>query len=149
MCFMEGDQGADVDVADAVAIGEAEVFAVEIGAHALEATAGHGLLAGVDQGDAPGLGVLLMHLHAVRTQVEGDIGHVQEIVSEIFLDQVALVAAADDEVVDAVGGVELHDMPEDGLAADLDHGLGLEVGFFGETGAEATGEDDRFHWGKF
>jgi len=88
-----------------------------------------------------------MHLHAVRAQVEGDIGHVQEIVSEILLDQVALVAAADDEVVDAVGGVELHDMPEDGLAADLDHGLGSEIGFFGEPGAEAAGEDDCFHQG--
>ena len=142
---VEGDQGRDVDVADAIAIGEAKVVAVEIRADALEATAGHGLLAGIHQGHAPGLRMLFMYLHAVGPQVEGDIGHVQEVVGEVFLDHIALVAAADDEVLNAVGGVELHDVPEDRFAPDLDHGLGLEVGFLGKTSAEAAGEDDGFH----
>lgn len=143
--LMEGDQGGDVDVADAVAIGEAEVVAIEVGPDALESAAGHGLLAGVDEGDTPGLGVLLMDLHAVGAQVEGDVGHVQEVVGEVLLDHVALVAAADDEVIDAVGGVELHDVPKDRLAADLHHGLGLEIGLLGQACAEATGKDDGFH----
>ena len=49
----------------------------------------------------------------------------QEVVGEVFLDHVALVAAADHEVIDAVGGVDFHDVPENRLAADLDHRLGL------------------------
>ena len=89
--------------------------------------------------------MLFVDLHAVGAQVEGDVGQVQEVVGEVFLDHVALVAAADDEVVDAVGGVELHDVPEDRLAADLDHGLGLEVGFLGEARAETTGKNNGFH----
>ena len=104
------------------------------------------MLTGVDQRDAPGLGVLLVHLHAVGAQIEGDIGEVQEVVGEILLDDIALVAAADDEIIDAVGGVAFHDMPEDRLAADLDHGLGPEVGLFGNAGAETTGENNSFHF---
>jgi len=60
----------------------------------------------------------------VVVHVEGDVGCVQEVVGEVFLDDVALVAETDDEVIDAVLGVELEDVPEDGAAADLDMGLG-------------------------
>lgn len=140
MIPVEGDQGTDVDVAQAIAVSEAEgVFALEIVTNALESSAGLGVIAGVDQRDAPGLGVALVYFHVVGGHVEGHIRHVQEVVGEVFLDDVALVTAADDEVVHAMGGVELEDVPEDGAATDLDHGLGLEVGFLGDAGAEATG----------
>ena len=59
------------------------------------------VVAGVDQGDAPRLGDALMNLHAVLMHVESDVGHVEEVVGEVLLDDVALVAAANDEVVDA------------------------------------------------
>ena len=62
-----------------------------------------GVLAGVDQGDAPGVGYGVVDGHAVVGEVEGDVGGVQEVVGEELLDDVALVAEADDEVVDAVG----------------------------------------------
>ena len=142
---MEGDLGSDIHVAEAVAIGEAKVLAVEIGPNAFQATAGHRLFARVNEGNAPRLGMLFVDLHAVGAQIEGHVGQVQEVVGEVLLDHIALVATADDEVVDAVGRIELHDVPEDRFAADLDHGLGLEVGFFRDTGAETTREDDGFH----
>ena len=74
----------------------------------------------------------------------GDIGHVQEVVGEIFLDDIALVAAADHEVVDAVRRVDLHDVPEDRLAADLDHRLGLQIALFGNASAKPAGQNDDF-----
>ena len=49
-----------------------------------------------------GSALLLVHFHLVVGHVEGDIGHVQEVVGEVFLDHIALVAAANDEVVDAM-----------------------------------------------
>ena len=73
--------------------------------------------------------------------MKADIAHVQEIVSEIFLDHVPLRAAADDKLVDAMGAVELENVPEDWLAADLHHWLWFEVGFFADAGAEAARED--------
>src|SRR6185436_3334141 len=63
----------------------------------------------------------------------------------ILLDDIALVPAADHEVVHAVGGIDLHDVPEDGLAADLDHRLGPDAGLLADARAEASGQNDRFH----
>ena len=82
---------------------------------------------------------------AIGPRVDRHVGGVQEVVGEILLDHVALVAEADDEIVDAVMGVDLHDVPEDRLAADLDHRLRPQVGFLGDAGAQAAREDDRFH----
>jgi len=73
---------------------------------------------------------------------------VQEVVGKVLFDDIAFVAAADDKVVHTVGGVELHDMPEDWFASDFDHGLWLEVRLFGDAGAEASGEDYCFHFFK-
>ena len=39
----------------------------------------------------------------------------------------------------------LHDVPEDRLAADLDHRLGLHVRLFGEPRAQSAGKNHNFH----
>jgi len=70
---------------------------------------------------------------------------VQEVVGEVLLYDVALVAAADDEVIDAVVGVHLHDVPEYRTATDLDHRLRLEVRFLRDAGAKATRQDNCLH----
>ena len=143
---VEGDQGADIDVRHAIAIGEAEgLFFLDVVRHALETAARHGGLAGVHQGHAPGFGLALVHFHAVVGHVEGHVRHVQEVVGEVLIDHVALVAAADHEVVDAVRGIDLHDVPQNGLPADLDHRLGTHRAFFADAGAEAARKNDRLH----
>ena len=86
-----------------------------------------------------------MHNGAVVGHVERDIRHVQEIVREIFLDDIALVASADHEIIGAVRRVELHDVPEDRLAADLDHRLRLQIALFGYPSAQPAGENDDLH----
>jgi len=77
--------------------------------------------------------------------VKGHIAHVQEVVGKIFLDQIAFVAAADYKLVDPMGAVDLQNVPEDRLAADFNHRLRLEVGFFADARAEAAGENYCFH----
>jgi len=37
-------------------------------------------------------------------------------------------------------------VPEDWFAANVDHWLWLQVRFFGDSGSEASGEDDGFHF---
>ena len=54
----------------------------------------------------------------------------QKIVGEVFFDYIAFVAAADDEIVDAVRRINLHYVPKHGTAPDLNHGLRAEMGFF-------------------
>ena len=46
----------------------------------------------------PRLSFFLVYDHAVVRHIEGDIGHMQEVVGEILFDNVALIAAADHEV---------------------------------------------------
>ncbi len=70
--------------------------------------------------------------------MKGHIAHVEEVVSKIFLDQVALIAATDNKFIDAVGAVDLEDVPKDRLAADLHHRLGLEVSFFADASTKAS-----------
>jgi hypothetical protein len=40
---------------------------------------------------------------------------------------------------------DLQDMPENRTAANLHHGLGLEVCFFADSSANATRQNYRFH----
>ncbi len=141
-----GDQSIHVDVGHPIAIGEAEGLITEVGAHPAQAPTGFGLVAGVDQRDLPGLGGALVHLHVVaHIHVEGDITGVQEVIRKIFLDHVALVATAHDEIVNAERAVDLEDVPENRQAAYLHQRLGTHHGFFGEAGAPTTGKDDGFH----
>jgi hypothetical protein len=86
-----------------------------------------------------------MELDTVLRQVEGNVRHVQAIIGEVFLDHVALEAAADDEIAYAVGIVELHDVPEDRPAANLDHRLRPQMCFLGNARSQTASENDGFH----
>src|SRR5690349_17383151 len=86
-----------------------------------------------------------MHLHAVLRKVESDVCHVQEIVSEVLFDYVAPITQAYDEVVDAVMAVQLHDVPQDRTAPDLDHGFRAQDRFLTQAGTQTARQDHRFH----
>lgn len=102
-------------------------------------------LARIDQHHPPRFGVPLVYFHAVVGHVEGDVRHVQEVVGEVFLDDIAFVAEADDEVVDPMCGIKLHHVPKNRPSADLDHRLGPQMAFLTDPGAVATGEDHALH----
>ena len=140
-----GDQGTDVDIADAIAVGEAERLPAKVMGHPPQAATGGRGFTGVHQGDPPGFGLAAMHLHRAGGQIEAHIAAMQGVVREVLLDHIPLVATADHELVDAVMGVQLEDVPEDRPAAHFHHGLGPEMGFLRDTGAEAAGQDHGFH----
>ena len=74
-----------------------------------------------------------MHFHAIGAHVKRDIGHVQKIIGKVFLYYIALIAATDHEIIDAMGRENFHDVPQNRLAADFDHWLGLEMGLLGNA----------------
>src|SRR4030095_5476511 len=117
----------------------------DILSHSLEAASGQRLGPGIDECDAPWFCVPLMHLHRVLVHVERDVRHVEEIVGEVLLDDVTAVAKADHELVDPEMRVDLHDVPKDRAAPDLDHGLWLEVGLLADAGSQSTSKNDYFH----
>ena len=86
-----------------------------------------------------------MDSHLVLLHVEGDIRFVEEVVCEVFLDDIAFVAEEDNKIIVAVGRVYFHDVPENRLAVDFHHRFGDEVGFFREAGTHAACEDEDFH----
>src|ERR1017187_3208826 len=137
---MKSDFLGDVDVGNPIAIGEAKVPLVpDVWQYALEASTGHGGIPGIDYGHLPGLGMPLPNVHGVVFHVEGNIRRVQEVVGEVLLDDIAPVTAADDELVHAVSGIDLHDVPENRLSADFDHRLWFEISLLGNPRPEATG----------
>ena len=80
------------------------------------------------------------HVVATIGEIVCNVRRVQEVVREIFLDDVLLVARADDELVKTVVAVELHDVPQNRHPAQLHHGLGLELRLFTDPCAVTTGE---------
>src|SRR5271170_3146792 len=138
--------GAHVDVADAVSVGQAEFsFFAEIGEDPLDAAANHRLVARVDQRHAPGLRRGVVDLHAVVPHVKGYVRLVQEIVLEVLLDDVPLVAKANNKVINSLSGVYFHHVPNDGHSAHFNHRLRLDVSLFRESRAQAASKYYRFH----
>ena len=74
-----------------------------------------------------------------------DVARADPVVEEVPLDELALVAQGDHELVEAVRVVDLHDVPEDRRSADLDHRLRARVGLLRDARAHAAGEDDGLH----
>ena len=64
------------------------------------------------------------------------------VAQEVLLDLPALVAEAQDEAAHPERAVDLHDVPEDRLLADLDHRLGPVLGLLAQARAHAAAEDD-------
>ena len=86
-----------------------------------------------------------MNLHSILAEVERDVGEVQEVIGEVLLDHVAPISQADNEIVDSVRRIDLHNVPEDGLAPHLHHGLRSRLRLFGQTRSLTTCQNDCLH----
>ena len=82
---------------------------------------------------------------AVIGKVEGNITPVKEIIGKIFLDNMLLVAAADNKIIVAIGRVDFHNMPKDRHSADFDHRLRNKMTFFTYSGSESACKNYCFH----
>src|SRR6266853_6089005 len=134
---MKVEQAADVDVAQAVAVGKQErVVVFEIAGNALQAATGLGFEAGVGKSDGKILFVVSAHELDLRLAAEANLEVTIHgfVVQEVILDHVAAIPEAENELAHSVVGVHLHDVPQNGTASDLHHRLGPEFGFLPETG---------------
>jgi hypothetical protein len=78
----------------------------------------------------------------IALEPDGAIGVVEMEIGEVVLDKVGLEPEAQDKPLKAVPGVELHDMPQDGVFADRNHRLGTKLGLFFETSAQAATQNE-------
>jgi hypothetical protein len=112
----------EVDVGDAVRVGRAEGLVWQILGDSFDAPAGLGV--------QPGLST--DHLSPRRPA---------HVVDEP-LDQLPLVAKAEDEPSKSLAGVDLHHVPEDGPSPDLHQRLWDRLGALLQTGATSTAQND-------
>lgn len=80
----------------------------------------------------------MMNLYSILFHVEHNIRSVEKIISELLLDHVSTVSCANNEVVDSMGGIDLHDMPEDGFSYYFQHGLRSRTRFFLDSCAQPS-----------
>src|SRR5215469_9322691 len=148
---MELQQIGQVYVGDSVPPRQHEGTVAEMRRQPLDASAGVGLLPGVDEVDEPVLGAAVavfavaVPLHGAGLERHAQVGRERAVVGHVALDALALVTERDHELLKAVGRVMHHDVPEDRPAADLDHGLRPHDGFLREPGADAACENAYFH----
>ena len=130
MLAMETDEILDVYVTEAIAVGQQEGVAPNVLLDAPDATAGHGVEAGLREGDAPVFaGSRVVDLDRFRfAESEGEVRPGKMMVEKPAFDGPAFVTQANDEVCEAVVGVGLHDVPENRPVANRDHRLGNVVG---------------------
>ncbi|OSZ70704.1 hypothetical protein CAP39_07000 [Sphingomonas sp. IBVSS1] len=69
----------------------------------------------------------------------------QEVIGEKFLNHIAFVTKADDEIIQAGSGIDFEDMPENRHAADFHHRLWANPRLFAKPGTKATGQNYRLH----
>lgn len=142
---MEGVFVGEVGVGEAIAVGDGESCGVgEVtGGGACDARARHGQFAGVGKRDGP---VLVMvdgvHGEVIGLELDREVGVHGGVVQKIGFDDFRLIAAAQNELLESMVGIGLHDMPEDRSVSDGNHGLGSEFSFFSETGSHAAAQDE-------
>src|SRR5438270_10690933 len=104
---MEIEQVTEVDVRQAVAVGQKEIVPFDIAFDALDPATGHGVESGLGERHVPVfLGKPAVERQLLRSaQVTAKIGVGQVVIEEIALDRPALVAEAQDEILEAEMGV--------------------------------------------
>ena len=145
MAFVEGDEFFDVYVGNSVPVREHEGIVSDVFSCTEDSSSCLCSKSCVNQGDFPGFTVLLMDGHLVVLKIEGDVAAMEEVVGEIFFDDVPFVSQENDKIVVSIPRVDLHDVPENRMAANLHHGFWDDICLFGKTCAHAACEDKDFH----
>ncbi len=142
---VKAQESVEVDVGHAVPPCQHERALAHVGLEALDPSARLGAKTGVDQGHPPVVARATEPAHVAGAQGDGQVRAQRAVVDHEPLDDLPLVAQGDNEIGEALAGVQLHDVPEDRVAADLDHRLGAGLRFLGQAAADASGQDGNLH----
>ena len=129
--MMERLQSRDIEVCDAVTVGKHEGLVVlEPLLHALQTPTCLGVQPGVNQVHFPGEVVSPVDNGLPCRQIDSEIVIDGIKVQKVFFNNFRLIPKRNDELMDAVRGIDVHDVPQNRLTADFHHRLGTEDGFF-------------------
>ena len=123
MRLVEPDQRPEVDVRDAVAVRHQKGLIPQPAPQTQKPATGQRLQTGVDEVHEPVLGRSAVHGRTAVGEVDREIAPQVVIVEEIAAHHLRFVAERDHELTESVGGIDVHDVPENRMPPDLHHGL--------------------------
>jgi hypothetical protein len=142
---VKGKFSCHIDITDTVAVGqkEAVVLLFQIFGSDLHTAAGPGSDTGSSQSDFPITFipfVVELELFFAPRKNSGIAGP-EPVIGKVIDETLSFVAEAEDETLHAECGIAFHDMPDDGLFADGDHGFGQQFGHFTQACSHAAAKD--------
>src|SRR5208337_1034781 len=147
MTLVELYQPSDVQVGNAIAVGQKERVVIYVLLDPFRAPTGHCGQAGVSQGDLEILfAVYVVELDLrLAPEADGEVVVHCLVVQEVLFDHVAAISQAQDKLAEATVGIELHDVPQDGSTANFDHRFRPEFSFLAQAGTESSAQHNYFH----
>src|SRR5262245_45348729 len=141
------DHGRQINVGEPIAVvSKKHLLAFNVLPHGKQAFADAAPDPGVDHGDTPVLLGITEYLHVVAESGNDAVGvGVWTIVEEELLDDVRLVAEAQNEILMAILAVVEHQMAQDRLVADWNHRFRNAFGIVADPRTETSAEQNRFH----
>src|SRR5690348_174921 len=97
--------------------------------------------------DHPVFTITLDRVYRAIGKIDRHAAAKRAIVEKEALYHLATITKRDKKLFEAVVSVVLHDVPEDGTPADLDHGLGTQFGLLRQARALSAGQNHDFHAG--
>src|SRR2546421_452989 len=85
------------------------------------------------------------HFDRSTCKIEGHAAAQITVVQEVTLDFFALITQSDEELVQTIMRVMLHDVPENGTSSYFHHRLGPNFSLFGQARTDTACQDCYFH----
>ena len=136
--FVRFDGVQDVHIGKTVAVVEQEGLVADVFLHAVDAAASHGVQTGINHRHLPVFGVVVQYFQTVVGEVHRDVAIVHKVVRKILFDDILLISAADDKLIETELVIVFHDMPQDRFPPDFNHRFRNQIGGFTESGAKTS-----------
>ncbi len=134
MPVVKRQQGRNVEIRNAIAVSKHEGLVIcEPAPQALEPPARLGVEPRVDQMDMPIDLTAVVNGGLAACQIDREVIIQRVIVEEIPFDDFSLVPQGNNKFLEALRGVNVHNVPQDGFLANFDHRLGTQDRLFAQT----------------
>ena len=143
--MMVVDEFFNIHICNAITVSQHKFITVDMRGDSPDPASGQGLHTCVNKSYFKVPMVLADNTDVSILHVQGKVVYPGSPVEKIVLDHIALVTQGNNEVVVAVVHVNLHDMPEDGVASDLNQGLRPEFRLFLHPGTFSAAQNYRLH----
>ncbi len=139
-------QFGQIDVTHAIAVCQHECGVAKPALHSQQSAARQCLQSGIDQIDVPAFRFCFCAKDVAGGEIDGQIPAEINTIKEIALDEIAHVTEGNVEIIEAMVGEVLHDVPQDRFATNLDHWFWSSRGFLLQACAHSTRENDNSHY---